>query len=238
VPDEVAGLAEEFVLALRHEAHGQLAVDQLPARSILWVLLAVEVADDAARIRRIHGLHRLERVLLGLPDIRAELVVVSHFGLLPSSSDLGGSWNRTPSGRRFAGSVDSGAANARDGRVRAWEKDRGGGSLNITSADRPGYREIALTGRLNLTSVEKLIDAVDRAVAEGQARIVLDLAEVPTMDSTGLGALVTACRAARQAGGDLRIVKARAAVRELLERTNVVRVLPLHASPDEAFPQQ
>jgi anti-anti-sigma factor len=56
------------------------------------------------------------------------------------------------------------------------------------------------------------------------------------MDSTGLGALVTGCRAARQAGGDLRIVKARAAVRELLERTNVVRVLPLHATAGEAFP--
>lgn len=110
--------------------------------------------------------------------------------------------------------------------------------MEITSADRPGYREIALAGRVNLNSAGQLADAVDRAVAEGEPRIVLDLAGVPTMDSTGLGALVTACRAARQAGGDLRIVKARPAVRELLERTNVVRVLPLHATAEEAFRDQ
>lgn len=108
--------------------------------------------------------------------------------------------------------------------------------MDITSADHPGYREIALTGRVNLKNAEELADAVDRAVAEGQARIVLDLGGVPTMDSTGLGALVTACRTARQAGGDLRIVAPRPAVRELLERTNVVRVLPLHATAEEAFP--
>ena len=110
--------------------------------------------------------------------------------------------------------------------------------MEITSADRSGYREITLSGRVNLSSAGKLADAVDHAVAEGQARIVLDLAGVPTMDSTGLGALVTACRAARQAGGDLRIVKARPAVRELLERTNVARVLPLHATAEDAFPDR
>jgi anti-anti-sigma factor len=108
--------------------------------------------------------------------------------------------------------------------------------MEITSKDHRGYREIALAGRINLNSVGKLAEAIDGAVAEGQTRIVLDLAGVPAMDSTGLGALVTGCRAARQAGGDLRIVKARAAVRELLERTNVVRVLPLHATAGEAFP--
>ena len=108
--------------------------------------------------------------------------------------------------------------------------------MDITIADRLGYREIALRGRVNLTSAGLLAEAVDLAVAEGQAHIVLDLGGVPAMDSTGLGALVTACRAARQAGGDLRIVKARPAVRELLERTNVVRVLPMHATAEEAFP--
>lgn len=89
---------------------------------------------------------------------------------------------------------------------------------------------------MDITSAGDLTEAVDRAVAEGQARIVLDLGGVPTMDSTGLGALVTACRTARQAGGDLRIVAPRPAVRELLERTNVARVLPLHATAEEAFP--
>ncbi|KHL03215.1 hypothetical protein LK10_09605 [Sinomonas humi] len=57
--------------------HGELGVHELPARDAGPVLVAVEVADDAARIRRVDGPGLLEGVLLGLPDIGAELVVVS-----------------------------------------------------------------------------------------------------------------------------------------------------------------
>ena len=52
VADQVAGLADELVLALGDEVDGELPVDELPARELgpVLVLLAVEVPDGASRV--------------------------------------------------------------------------------------------------------------------------------------------------------------------------------------------
>ena len=52
------------------------AVRTAPSRMEIREFPMPEIADDAARIRGAGGFDRLERVLLGLPDIGAEIVVV------------------------------------------------------------------------------------------------------------------------------------------------------------------
>ena len=53
-------------------------------------------------------------------------------------------------------------------------------------------------------------------------RIVLDLKEVPLIDSSGLGALVTLHVSARTRGSKLEVVNARQQVRDLLSMTNLL----------------
>jgi anti-sigma B factor antagonist len=55
------------------------------------------------------------------------------------------------------------------------------------------------------------------------------------MDSSGLGALIGCLKAARQAGGDLRIAAVQPQVKMVLELTSMDRVLTSYASADEAF---
>jgi anti-sigma B factor antagonist len=90
-------------------------------------------------------------------------------------------------------------------------------------------------GRLNMVTAASLKEVVVSQIAAGATQFVVDLADVEFMDSSGLGALVSGLKSARQAGGDLRIASATAQVHMVLKLTNLDRVLTLHDSVDEAL---
>jgi anti-anti-sigma factor len=61
---------------------------------------------------------------------------------------------------------------------------------------------IKLRGKLNLgDSVDRLRETLDDLIASGESRIVLDLGEVPMIDSSGIGLLVKSLTSAKQRGG-------------------------------------
>lgn len=70
----------------------------------------------------------------------------------------------------------------------------------------PGWTVIAASGDVDVTSAHALGDQLDRLIAEGANRVIVDLDEVDFIDSTGLGTLVSAARAARDSNGDIRLV--------------------------------
>lgn len=72
-------------------------------------------------------------------------------------------------------------------------------------------------------------------VEAGNSRIVVDLSGTEFIDSSGLGALISGLKAARQAGGDLRIAAPTRQVSTVLDLTNLNRVLRSHESADGAF---
>jgi anti-anti-sigma factor len=76
-------------------------------------------------------------------------------------------------------------------------------------------------GRLTSENVPLLKDAM-REACERKVRIVLDLREVPMMDSSGLGAVVTLYVSARTRGCSLGVVNASEQILELFSMTNVL----------------
>jgi anti-anti-sigma factor len=76
-------------------------------------------------------------------------------------------------------------------------------------------------GRLTSDNVPMLKEAM-REVCERKGRIVLDLKEVPMMDSSGLGAVVTLHVSARTRGCKLEVVNASRQIVELFSITNVL----------------
>jgi anti-anti-sigma factor len=76
-------------------------------------------------------------------------------------------------------------------------------------------------GRLTSENVPLLKDAMREACAR-KGRIVLDLKEVPMMDSSGLGAVVTLHVSARTRGCVLEVVNASKQIRDLFSMTNVL----------------
>lgn len=76
-------------------------------------------------------------------------------------------------------------------------------------------------GRLTSENVPLLRDAMREACAR-KGRIVLDLKEVPMMDSSGLGAVVTLHVSARTRGCRLEVVNASKQILELFSVANVL----------------
>ena len=91
------------------------------------------------------------------------------------------------------------------------------------------------TGRLNMVAAPRLREQLHGLVENGSSRLVVDLSRTDFIDSSGLGALVSGLKAARQAGGDLRIAAPTAQVQSVLALTRLDRGLTTHDSPDTAF---
>lgn len=90
-------------------------------------------------------------------------------------------------------------------------------------------------GRLNMVAAPALRKQLGGLVDEGRSRVVVDLSGVDFIDSSGLGALISGLKSARQAGGDLRIAAPTRQVSTVLEITNLNRVLTAYPDADRAF---
>ncbi|MDF2560973.1 MAG: anti-anti-sigma factor [Microbacterium sp.] len=107
--------------------------------------------------------------------------------------------------------------------------------MELSTDTRDGYAVIVLSGRLTASGAPLLRNAVGDLVTAGEPHIVIDMAELAFVDSSGLGALVGGLKSARVAGGDLRIAAVPDAVRTVLRLTNLDRVLRDYPTPESAF---
>src|SRR5215212_4668502 len=98
-----------------------------------------------------------------------------------------------------------------------------------------GAAIVRLDGRLDLVSAGEAKQRMVEAVDGGQRRLVVDMANVDFVDSSGLGAIVGVLKAARQAGGDLRIARPTSQLRSILELTMLDRVLRPYETVEEAL---
>lgn len=103
--------------------------------------------------------------------------------------------------------------------------------------ERPGGGAVVLAmhGDADLHAAPMLSSRLDGAIDGGAPGIVVDLSDVPFLDSTALGVLVAGMKRLRATRRQLRLVAPRAEVRRLLELTLLDRVLAIDASRDEAL---
>jgi anti-sigma B factor antagonist len=97
--------------------------------------------------------------------------------------------------------------------------------MKIEETNRDGRTILELHGRLTITETEDLRDKVNDLVREGKVQIALDLADVPYMDSGGLGEITRGYIAVSRASGQLKLINIPKKVRELLTVTRLIDVL-------------
>ena len=98
-------------------------------------------------------------------------------------------------------------------------------SMTLATREVGGVTIVDLSGKITLgEGGVTLRDEVRKLVAAGQKKIVLNLAEVNYIDSSGLGELVSAYTAVKNAGGELKLLNLTSKVRDLLVITKLVTV--------------
>jgi anti-sigma B factor antagonist len=94
---------------------------------------------------------------------------------------------------------------------------------------------ISITGELDIAATPELSTVLLMAAGSPGSLIVLDLAGVEFIDSTGLGTLLKAGNEIESAGKRLRVVCVDGPVRRLLEMTNLTNRFELCPTRDDAF---
>ena len=98
-------------------------------------------------------------------------------------------------------------------------------SMTFAIREVGGVTILDLSGKITLgEGGVTLREEVRKLLAEGKKKIVLNLAEVNYIDSSGLGELVSAYTAVKNAGGELKLLNLTSKVRDLLVITKLVTV--------------
>jgi anti-sigma B factor antagonist len=93
--------------------------------------------------------------------------------------------------------------------------------LEVETEERDGFVRIALRGELDLSTVGKVENELERAESSRPTLIVLDLASLSFLDSTGLRLIVTADQRARDQGRRVAIVRGPNSVDRVFTITNL-----------------
>jgi anti-anti-sigma factor len=98
-------------------------------------------------------------------------------------------------------------------------------SLQISRREREGIAIFDLSGRLVVgPSTNQFRETLQKAIADGQHRIILNLEGVEYIDSTGLGALVICFTLCQKSGGALKLLSLNRRELELLVLTKLTTV--------------
>lgn len=107
--------------------------------------------------------------------------------------------------------------------------------LQVTTETVDAATVVSASGELDLHTAPDL-DAALRSATQAQAPLILvDLSRVDFMDSTGLSVMVAAVAAARQYGGEIRVVAVTDKIIKVFTLTGVDQQLAMFGSRDEAL---
>jgi anti-sigma B factor antagonist len=108
--------------------------------------------------------------------------------------------------------------------------------MDLTIEERALGRVTVLdvVGKLTSDHVTRVKDKVNSLIAQGRTQIVLNLQDVPYIDSSGLGQLVASYSSVKKAGGSLKLLNVNSRNHDLLSITRLVTIFDSFDSEREA----
>ncbi|HKF06494.1 MAG TPA: STAS domain-containing protein [Candidatus Sulfotelmatobacter sp.] len=101
-------------------------------------------------------------------------------------------------------------------------------ALTIDTREVGHVTILDVNGRIVLgEEIHQLRDAVRGLVSEGKKRVILNLAEVDYIDSSGVGELVGCFTTVRNAGGELKLLNLSQKVHDVLHVTKLYTVFDI-----------
>jgi anti-sigma B factor antagonist len=95
---------------------------------------------------------------------------------------------------------------------------------------------IRISGRVTVTDGTAVLDdTIQRLIKDGRIKLIIDVADVPYIDSTALGVILRTHATVARRGGALKLLHVRGHVRELLELTRLLTVFEAFDSEAQAI---
>ncbi|HMQ54500.1 MAG TPA: STAS domain-containing protein [Anaerolineae bacterium] len=104
-----------------------------------------------------------------------------------------------------------------------------------TKAVSPSVSTVTFSGALNARSAEEAKQVFRNLVDQGVKQVVVDLHDVPFIDSSGLAALVSGLKTLGGESANLKLAAPQSQARLLFELTMFDRVFEIHESLDDAL---
>jgi anti-sigma B factor antagonist len=109
-------------------------------------------------------------------------------------------------------------------------------SFKATSREIAGVTLMDLVGRITLGEGSTLLrDLIREKLSSGHRKIVMNMAGINYLDSTGLGELVSAYRLVKSEGGELKLMNLNKKVSDLLQITRLYTVFDIHNDEAQAI---
>jgi len=101
--------------------------------------------------------------------------------------------------------------------------------LAIETKTQGEVNVVKVTGKLALgPELDRFGATVNELLGHSHAKIVVDLEEVPTIDSSAIGMLVRSLTSAKQRGGAIRLLKPTKFVVQTLKMVGLLNLFPTH----------
>ncbi|MDQ1347975.1 MAG: anti-sigma factor antagonist [Acidobacteriota bacterium] len=107
--------------------------------------------------------------------------------------------------------------------------------MKITKREKNGVTILEVEGKVTIGKGDVVLrEAVLQAIGEGPAKLLINLGEVTTIDSSGVGELVSAYTTVTNRGGKLKLVNMPPKVSDILQITQLITVFEVFETEDEA----
>jgi len=101
--------------------------------------------------------------------------------------------------------------------------------------DRGDVRIIKLSGKITIGAGDvKIRELIDQALEDGKKHILLDLAGVSTIDSSGIGEMVACYTTVTKQGGQLKLLRLSPKINDILQVTQLITVFDVFDDEEEA----
>jgi anti-sigma B factor antagonist len=97
-------------------------------------------------------------------------------------------------------------------------------------------RVITLSGKITIgTGDVKIRELINSALDDGKSKILLDLADVSAIDSSGIGEMVACYTTVTKRDGQLKLMRLSPKINDILHVTQLITVFDVFDSEDEAL---
>lgn len=107
--------------------------------------------------------------------------------------------------------------------------------MPINERKRNDVTILDLKGKITIGAAEEALrDAVHRVLGAGAQKLILNLKDVTTIDSSGVGELVSSYTSATNRGAKIKLANLPPKINDILTITQLITVFDVYDSEDEA----